>query len=112
MENFDKEIMDMGKKLEKKVFEVTDEEIEQVSGGFGETNSNLPTYGFEVKCPKCQATGASNFAAGAWKDSKQNTVEYHCNCGCEFVVNSKGYAVMKKDWIALCVKKGYKYPFA
>ena len=100
-----------GIELEKKLFEISDDELNTVVGGFGETNKNLSSAGYQIKCPKCGATAASSFEAGTWQDNTQHTTEYHCNCGAKFVVKD-GYVIMKDAWIDLCNKKGYKYPFA
>ncbi|MBO4375419.1 MAG: hypothetical protein J5829_09970 [Lachnospiraceae bacterium] len=108
MENILEELKEIGVKLEKKIFKLEDKDLETINGGFEETNSKLPTYGLEVKCPKCGQTSAEGFEDGVGFDTTQNTVEYHCKCGCEFIVKD-GYAVIKSNWINLCNKKGYTY---
>lgn len=90
---------------------LSDDELEDIAGGFKETSKGLATFGFNIKCPSCGATSASSFDAGAWQDKKMKSVEYHCNCGCQFVCYD-GYVIKKADWLNLCNKKGYKYPFA
>ncbi len=102
------ELMEIGKKLEKKRFELTDDELERINAGFKETNKSLYTFGLEIKCPVCGASGANDFASGVRVDKTQRTVEYHCNCGTDFIVKD-GYAIIKKDWLSLCKKKGYSY---
>ena len=90
---------------------LSEEELLEVAGGFTETNRGLSTFGYEIKCPDCGAMSADSFEAGAWQDKKMNSVEYHCNCGCRFVCYD-GYVIKKDNWINLCNKKGYRYPFA
>ena len=101
-----------GIKLETKTVEkLSDDELDDISGGFTETNKGLATFGYNIKCPNCGATAATAFEAGAWQDKKMKSVEYHCGCGCKFVCYD-GYVIKKDRWVNLCNQKGYKYPFA
>ena len=88
-----------------------DGELNQVSGGFKETNSALPTNGASIRCPDCGASSASSFAKDALLDTGMNSVEYSCQCGCKFVCYG-GYVIKKAAWIAKCGEMGYSYPFA
>lgn len=85
-------------------------ELEAVNGGFNEANSDLPTSGLNIVCPKCHSRNASSFSPNALYDKKLGTVEYQCKCGCSFVV-SHGKAIIKNDFLSLCDAKGINYSF-
>lgn len=84
--------------------------LEQVTGGFQETNQGLPTNGLNIVCPACHSSKANSFSKSALYDSKLGTVEYQCKCGCSFVI-SHGKAIKKNDFLNLCKQKGIAYPF-
>jgi len=98
----------MGEK-EKRV-NLPDEELNEVVGGFRESNKTLSTYGMNIVCPVCKSSDASHFSNAALKDSKTGSVEYHCSCGTAFVCYS-GQVILKAEWIKMCKDKGYNYPF-
>ena len=103
MENLKEEL-----KNEINGMKITDEELESVNGGFKETAS-LPTKGMNIKCPVC---GNSKNFGNALFDQKVGSVEYHCNdCGQDFVCYER-QVILKNNWIGLCNKKNYSYPFA
>ena len=85
-------------------------DLENISGGFRETNPGLPTNNMNIVCPKCHSTQAASFNSNALFDKGLGTVEYQCKCGCSFVV-SNGQAILKKDFLSLCKDKGISYPF-
>ena len=109
MENINiDDIKKIGNRLEKKTVELTDDDLENINGGFKETNKKLYSFGFNIKCPKCGKSGANDFYSGVKVDDTQKSVEYHCKCGCQFIFKD-GYAVIKEDWVGLCSSKGYTY---
>ena len=89
---------------------INEKELEQVSGGFSETNKGLPTQGMNIVCPKCHSSNAASFSQAALYDRNIGSVEYKCKCGCSFVCY-QGQVLMKKDWLALCSAKGISYGF-
>lgn len=108
MEKIIKELEQMGKKLERKQFQLTDEDMASVYGGFAEA-SNIPTKGLEIECIKCHTTDPSKFSEKVYFDQTQNTVEYHCNgCNTSFVVKD-GYAIDKSVWLQFCSKNHIVY---
>ena len=108
MENIRDDIEKIGYKLDKKLFKLSDEDLDSVYGGFAETAS-LPTKGYEIECVNCHTTDASKFAKSVYYDKVQNTVEYKCNgCGASFVVKD-GYAIPKSKWMELCAQHHYTY---
>jgi len=109
MENINiDELKKIGKKLEKKTVQLTDDELENINGGFKETNKDLYSYKYNIVCPKCNSSKAKDFYSAVKVDDVQKTVEYHCKCGCKFIFKD-GYAVIKEDWVSLCGTKGYTY---
>ncbi|MCR5627642.1 MAG: hypothetical protein K6F99_10000 [Lachnospiraceae bacterium] len=85
-------------------------ELEAISGGFTE-QAPIATKGKNIKCPNWQSEKKSSFADQAKVDPKTGSVEYHCNqCGTDFVCYENN-VILKQNWIALCNKKGYKYPY-
>lgn len=90
---------------------LTEETLGQVSGGFREDNSKLPTAGKNIKCPSCGASAAESFSGTALSDPKTGSVEYHCkHCGTSFICYENS-VILKDKWINLCKQKGYSYPF-
>ena len=104
---FDKnDISDM-----KKVNRIDDSELENISGGWMETNEKLATYRKNIVCPNCQADKRDQFEDIALQDDKLNSVEYHCSkCGCQFVCY-QDLVILKGDWIKKCNEKNYRYPY-
>ncbi|MBO6132969.1 MAG: hypothetical protein J6P05_01385 [Lachnospiraceae bacterium] len=90
---------------------LSDDFLEDVNGGFQETNPALATSGLEIACPNCHSTNKADFSKSALMDNKTKSVEYHCKCGASFVCYD-GYTIPKSNWISLCKKKDYSYPFA
>ena len=91
--------------------ELNEEELNRVSGGFMETNTALATAGMNIKCPSCGNIAKGGFAKQVLHDKKMGSVEYKCSCGESFVCYD-GMVIRKNDWIGMCGKKGYSYPFA
>ncbi|MCR4590830.1 MAG: hypothetical protein K5668_08425 [Lachnospiraceae bacterium] len=89
-----------------------DDELENVAGGFKETNQELRgyTYGLEIVCPSCGESSKNGFFEKVFVDTKMKTVEYHCNCQAKFVVYRKN-VIMKDEWIKKCQEKNYVYPY-
>ena len=85
-------------------------ELENISGGFQETNPDLPTNKMNIVCPKCHSTHVNSFMPDVLFAKNLGTVEYQCKCGCSFVV-SHGQVILKKDFLNLCHDKGIDYPF-
>ena len=89
---------------------LSDEELDNVAGGFREGNKALDTYGKEIKCPSCKQSRRDGFDPRAFKDPKTGSVEYRCKCGTAFICY-EGNVILKDDWIRKCKEKGYNYPF-
>lgn len=97
MEYNTEELRKIGNMLEKKTGRISDEDMENVVGGFMETNKDLYTYGLNITCPVCRASKAECFENSAQVDTKQQLVRYTCkNCGPFVVV--KGYAITQAAW--------------
>ena len=108
MSDFTKEIEQIGKKLVKKQFQLADEDLSSIYGGFAELSS-IPTQGLEIECIKCHTTDPSKFSEKVYFNQTQNSVEYHCNaCNTSFVVKD-GYAIDKSLWMELCAKNHIVY---
>ncbi len=96
-----------------KRFNIPDDDLLEVTGGFEET-SNLPTRGKNICCPNpnCKASNRESFDKYALWDTRTDSVEYHCkDCGTSFVWHDKD-VMLKADWLKLCKKNMYVYPFA
>ena len=89
---------------------MSDEELSGVTGGFGELNSALPTSGYEIICPRCGNSKSGGFSSSVKYDKRTGSVEYSCNCGCDFICYEES-VILKADWVSLCNKKEYKYPY-
>ncbi len=108
MENISKEIEKIGKKLVRKQFQLTDEDMSSVYGGFAEMG-DIPTKGLEIECIKCHTTDPLNFSETVYYDTTQNSVEYHCNaCNTSFIVKD-GYAIDKPVWLEYCARNSILY---
>ncbi len=107
----EKELKEIGIEMEKKVNAISDDELENISGGFTEVTPNIATTGMNIKCPVCNAVAASEFDPHAWVDKKLGSVEYHCNKGHKFVCYD-GFVIMKDAFINICKSKKYNYPHA
>lgn len=90
---------------------LSDDELENISGGFCEGDKNLATYGYEVKCPKCGSDKQSVVGKGR-VDKGTGSVEYDCKCGYNFICYKTGgtmYVIPKNKWVSKCSEKGYAY---
>lgn len=94
----------------KNVKRIDDSELENINGGWKETNKKLATFGKEIVCPSCGASKKVQFEDIALQDDKTKSVEYHCRCGCQFVCYDD-CVILKSDWINKCNSKDYSYPF-
>ncbi len=110
MENNINELAKIGKKLEKKQIQLSDEDMAAVYGGFAEVAS-IPTKGLEIECIKCHTTDPANFSDTVYFNQTQNTVEYHCiACNTSFVVKD-GYAIDKSVWMEYCGRNHISYTY-
>ncbi len=89
---------------------ITDTELENISGGFGEVNPALATSGKNIKCPTCGNDKSSGFSSEVLRDPKTGSLEYSCNCGQHFICY-KNRIILKNKWIEECRRKNYVYPF-
>jgi DNA-directed RNA polymerase subunit RPC12/RpoP len=94
--------------------ELTDEELDDVAGGYTEDlNVNgLWSKGWWIQCPYCgNADKSIRDNADLLLDNDKHTVEYKCTCGERFIVDGDTGAIYKKrDWVSACRKMGYTYP--
>ena len=74
------------KKAEKKQKKLSDEELEQVSGGYWETLGYAA--GYWIECPLCGRTGRNSF--DTWADDAQAVDQFRCVCGAAFAVDTDG----------------------
>ena len=89
---------------------ISDDELDEVVGGFGEANSALNTAGMNIICPSCSSSSPNSFSKQVLHDPKTGSLEYRCKCGCRFVCY-EGYVIPLDSWISRCAAEGYKYPF-
>ncbi len=81
-----------------------DSELEKVSGGFRE-ESDLPTKGKNIICPKCQ--NDKKLLKTAKYDPMLGSVQYECGCGVKFVCY-KDNVIMYDDFLDQ-IKGKYNY---
>ncbi len=79
---------------------LNDDELDKVSGGWRETNEDLPTYGKNIVCPFCGNDKKEKFAPNVIYDRINNSVTYFCSCKKSFVVfGEKGENVTTPDML-------------
>ena len=70
----------------KKRKRLTDEELENVTGGYWEYSGY--SAGCWIECPFCGRTDESSF--NTWADTQQGVDQFRCKCGGAFAVDTTG----------------------
>ncbi len=79
--------------------ELSDEEMNDIVGGYKEGDKNLQSYGLEVYCPNCLNSDSGKIGERVYNDPELHTTEYHCNaCGTDFVVDKDLHASIEKNY--------------
>ena len=96
-----------------KMIKLSEDQLDDVAGGFTEDMDSLYTKGWWIQCPYCGESGDAVKNGDLRQDDKMHTVEYTCTaCGGHFIVDGDTGCIYKKEnWVKSCAKNGYKYPF-
>ncbi len=105
-----------GMKLNSKILlkngAISDDELDNVSGGFRE-DASIPSKGYEIACPNCRAAGVNDIAmeVKVWRNGDIESVEYTCyKCFKPFIV-FRGTAYNKQDFVNKMKSIGRTYPY-
>ncbi len=95
---------------------LSDDALENVNGGFVETDQHHWSHDWNIICPMCGETKVKKLKEyELFDDDTMGTTEYHCSsCNNDFVVDGEtGLTMERSAWVNFLQKNfNYVYPFA